>query len=247
MGDTFPFNTTSDEKEVYWEESTDGGGEALPTLELSAQLSLDQVTMENFPRERSLAVVQTQYNMTTVLSGSPPQPASGLTLLPPPPHPPLGPPRLHLPPHTSSGPPPPPPPPVNPPRMEKTAAYAITTLYQYNSEEKTQEVENDVIPNLNTKFRQESSFKPPKLQQEPFNSFEAPDSNRYQSTTMAPTAGEEEIEYQTWSMSHRLSTSSMASTTSTSTAPDHCSPQPPLDRIDDNEPDTLELSSPRGS
>ena len=181
--------------------------------------------------------------MTTVLSGSPTQAASG-PLPPPPPHPPLGPPRLHLPSHTPSGPPPPPPPPVNPPRMEKTAAYAITTLYQHNSEEKTQEVENDVIPNLNTKFRQESSQQ---LAQEPFNSFEVPDSNRYQSTTMAPTAGEEEIEYQTWSMSHRQSTSSMASTTSTSTAPDHCSPEPPLDRIDDNEPDTLELSSPRGS
>ena len=106
VGDTFPFSATSDKKEVHWEESTDGGGEALPTVELlSAQLSLDQVTMEAFPQKRSLAVVQTQYNMTTVLSGSPPQPLSAPSLLPPPPpRPPLGPPPLGLPPHTSSGP-----------------------------------------------------------------------------------------------------------------------------------------------
>ena len=128
--------------------------------------------------------------------------------------------------------------------MEKTADYSIITLYQHTSEEKTQEVENDVIPNLNTKFRQESFLKPQKLQQE---SVEAPDSNRYSSTTTAPTPSEEEIEYQTSSMSHRQSVSSVASTTSTSTAPDHCSPEPPLDRIDDNEPDTFELSSSKDS
>ena len=247
MGDTLPFSSTSDKKEVNWEESTDGG-ETLPTVELlSAQLSLNQVTMDAFPRERCLAVIQTQYNMTTVLSGSPPQPASGPTLLPPPPHPPLGPPPLHLPPHTPSGPPPPPPPPVHPPQMEKTAAYSVTTLCQHTREE-TQEVENDVIPNLNTKFIQESSLKPQKLSQESFNSFEAPDSNRYQSTTTAPTAGEEEIEQgETSSLSHRQSISSVTSTTSSSTAPDHCSPEPLLDRTDDNEVDTFELSSSKDS
>ena len=53
----------SDKKEVHWEESTDGGGEAIPTVELlSAQLSLDQVTMEAFPQKRSLAVRQTRFS-----------------------------------------------------------------------------------------------------------------------------------------------------------------------------------------
>ena len=120
------------------------------------------------------------------------------------------------------------------------------STHLHTSAEETQEVENGIIPNLSSKFRQESSLKPQKLSHETSKSFEDPDSNRHLSTT-APTAGEKEIEHRTRAVSHRESISSVTSTTSTSSVPDHCSPEPLLDRIIDNEEDTFDLSSSKDS